>query len=147
MKKLIKISLLGLGLLVAIAGISAAAGSHHTKPTKPPVDTVNRDEALSNVIDQIDGGPAWETAEMAAAVHANVTGQSGANDGCAWLYNAHAHKIPGFACYLEYDDPTAPDADPQTGMVDVYFHADRNGERIHPISSATYGLETIGTAS
>jgi hypothetical protein len=107
-------------------------------------DTVSREQALQNVIDQIDAGPSWETPQMSAAVHANILGKTGANDGCAWLYNDQAKKIPGFACYMEYVDPTDPEADPTTGIVHVYFNADRNGKHIHPISDATYSNETIG---
>lgn len=151
--KLIKI---GLPLLVAIGVISAAAGSHGATTTgttpspahqtpKAATNTISKDDALQNVIDQINAGPSWETAEMSAAVGANLSGKSGANDGCATLYNAHAQSIPGFACYLEYVDSTAPDANSQTGVVDVYFNADGNGKHIHPISASTYSNQTIGS--
>jgi hypothetical protein len=131
-------------LVLAAVAVGACGSSSFSSSSKSAVDTVSREDALSNVIDQIDAGPSWETPEMSAAVHANLVGKSGANDGCAWLYNGQAQKIPGFACYLEYVDPSDPDADPTTGVVEVYFNADGNGKHIHPISAATYSNETIG---
>jgi hypothetical protein len=132
--------------LVLVGVVVAACGSSGSSSpsAKSAVDTVSRDDALQNVIDEIDSGPSWETAEMSAAVNANILGKTGANDGCAVLYNDQAQKIPGFACYLEYSDPSDIQADPTTGMVHLYFNADRNGQHIHPISEAKYSDETIG---
>jgi hypothetical protein len=84
---------------------------------------------------------------MSAAVGANLSGKSGANEGCAFLYNSQDKLTAGFACYLEYVDATDPDADLQTGVVDVYFNADGNGKHIHPISATTYNNETVGSSS
>jgi hypothetical protein len=133
---------------LVLIGVVVGGCGGSSSPRTTAVNTVSRDQALQNVIDEIDSGQSWETAEMSAAVNANILGKTGASDGCAELYNAQAKKIPGFACYLEYSDPTDPQADPNTGMVSLYFNADRNGNHIHPITAATYSNQTIGpTAS
>jgi hypothetical protein len=99
---------------------------------------VTRSDALDAVLEQISSGPAWETAEMSDAVGANLSSKYGASDGCAVAYTPSGQDLPKFACYLQYVDPAAPDADSETGVVELYFEADANGKHIHPISTATY---------
>jgi hypothetical protein len=122
--------------LIVVSGVAAVIVAMSSGGSSSKSSGISRSDAMTNVIDQINSGPNWETAQMSAAVGANLDGDSGANEGCA--FDIAGGKGAGFACYLEYESPNDPAADPSTGVVDVYFAEDSAGHHIHPISVQQY---------
>jgi hypothetical protein len=110
---------------IAISAIVASSGP------------VTQADALQNLINEIDSGPNWETAQDAAAVSGYLKWEEtdNGNDGggaCAYANGTSAGA--GFACYLY---PSA-----LYGSTNYYFSENASGGDIHPISTSQYNQET-----
>ena len=110
-------------LLIAGCGSSRSSGP------------VSSSTALRNVINKIDSGPNWETAEDSAAVHAEIVGSVGSSyDGCHQMFSGNGKQKEGYLCTLEYRDLSASNA--SNGFVVLHFTETNDGSRIRPVTSS-----------
>lgn len=104
--------------------------------------SIDRNTAIQNVVNTIDGGPSWETQTDSQAVAGYLKFQrtDNGNDGgggCAWVNGKDAEH--GFACYLQEST--------DDGGAEVYFRESGDGSKITPIGSSEYSRLVEGGGS